>query len=56
VIWGTPPSLPSDQPGCQIQDRYEFCEVPQQQLAAEFGVSASTIGDIVTGKAWGWLA
>lgn len=29
--------------------------VTQAELAAEFGVSASTIRDITTGRTWGWL-
>ena len=29
--------------------------VTQDELAAEFGVSASTISDITTGRTWGWL-
>ena len=40
----------------QIRDQCMFGEVTQQQVAAEFGVSASTVSDIVTGKTWGWLA
>ena len=27
-----------------------------QELAAEFGVSPSTISDIATWKTWGWLS
>jgi len=40
----------------QIRDRCMFGEMTQRDLAAEFGVSASTVSDIVTGKTWGWLA
>ena len=40
----------------QIRDRCMFGEAAQQELAAEFGVSASTVSDIATGKTWGWLA
>jgi hypothetical protein len=40
----------------QIRDQCMFGEVTQRQVAAEFGVSASTISDIVTGRTWGWLA
>jgi hypothetical protein len=29
--------------------------VTQTELAAEFGVSPSTISDITSGKTWGWL-
>jgi hypothetical protein len=29
--------------------------VTQAELAAEFGVSASTISDITSGRTWGWL-
>jgi Helix-turn-helix len=31
-------------------------EVTQRQVAAEFGVSPSTVSDIVNGRTWGWLA
>jgi hypothetical protein len=40
----------------EIRDRYAGGEVTQRQVAAEFGVSASTVHDVVTGKTWGWLA
>ena len=40
----------------EIRDRYAGGEVTQRQVAAEFGVSASTVRDIVTGKTWRWLA
>jgi hypothetical protein len=40
----------------EIRDRYAGGEVTQRQVAAEFGVSASTVHDIVTGKTWKWLA
>jgi hypothetical protein len=30
-------------------------EMTQRQLAAEFGVSVSTVSDIVTRKTWAWL-
>jgi len=38
-----------------IKDRYWPGEVTEQALAAEYGVSPSTISDIVTGRTWGWL-
>lgn len=41
----------------EIRWRYDDGgEVTQRELAAEFGVSVSTVSDIVTGKTWGWLA
>ena len=40
----------------QIRDRYDYGEVTQRMLAAEFGVSVSTVSDVVTGKTWRWLA
>jgi hypothetical protein len=42
----------------EIRERYAdgFGDVTQRELAAEFGVSASTVSDITTGKTWGWLA
>ena len=40
----------------EIRDRYAGGEVTQRQVAAEFGVSAGTVSDIVTGKTWRWLA
>jgi hypothetical protein len=40
----------------QIRGRYEFGDVTQEQLAAEFGVSASTVSDVTTGRTWRWLA
>jgi hypothetical protein len=39
-----------------IRDRYWPGEVTQRQVAAEFGVSPSTVSDIVTGRTWRWLA
>ena len=38
-----------------IRDRCGYGEVTQRQVAAEFGVSASTVSDIITGRTWGWL-
>ena len=42
----------------QIRDRHAYDDVTptRRQLAAEFGVSASTVSAIVTGKTWRWLA
>ena len=40
----------------QIRDRHSLDRSPGYKLAAEFGVSASTVSDIVTGRTWGWLA
>jgi hypothetical protein len=39
-----------------IRDRCGYGEVTRRQVAAEFGVSASTVSDIVTGRTWRWLA
>jgi hypothetical protein len=39
-----------------IRDRFAGGAVSRRQVAAEFGVSARTVSDIVTGKTWGWLA
>src|SRR5258708_3714401 len=36
----------------QIRDRYLFDEITQQQIAAEFGISVSTVSAIVTRKSW----
>jgi hypothetical protein len=39
-----------------IRWRYDpLAGVTEAALAAEFGVSPSTVSDIVTGKTWGWL-
>jgi hypothetical protein len=38
-----------------IKCRYWPGEVTEQDLAAEFGVSQSTISDIITGRTWGWV-
>ena len=42
----------------QIKYRYDdgLGGVTQKQVGAEFGVSASTVSDISTGRTWGWLA
>jgi hypothetical protein len=39
----------------EIRDRCEHGEAARREIAAEFGVSASTVSDIVTGRTWGWL-
>ena len=41
----------------EIRDRHAggFGETPRE-LAAEFGVSVSTVRDIAAGRTWGWLA
>jgi len=38
-----------------IRDQYDWDGITHQQLAAEIGVSASTIRAIVTGRTWRWL-
>jgi len=40
----------------QIRDACDWGEMTQRQVAAEFGVSASTVSDIINGRTWGWLA
>lgn len=32
-----------------------YGEATQREIAAEFGVSPSTVSDIATGTTWGWL-
>jgi len=39
----------------EIRERLDWSEMTRRELAAEFGISASTISDIATGKTWGWL-
>ena len=39
----------------QIRDRWQNQDVTQRQLAAEFGVSPSTVSDIVNERTWRWL-
>jgi predicted XRE-type DNA-binding protein len=39
----------------QIKDAADRGEMTQREIAAEFGVSASTVSDIATGRTWGWL-
>jgi transcriptional regulator with XRE-family HTH domain len=43
----------SGRSGTRYDDR--IGGVTQAELAAEFGVSASAVSDILTGKTWGWL-
>jgi hypothetical protein len=40
----------------EIRDRLDWSEMTRRDLAAEFGVSPSTISDIASGRTWGWLA
>ena len=42
----------------EIRYRYDdgFNGVTQKQVAAEFGVSPSTVSDIAAGRTWRWLA
>jgi hypothetical protein len=39
----------------QIKDAVRWGEATQREIAAEFGVSPSTVSDIATGKTWRWL-
>lgn len=42
----------------EMRWRYDdgYAGVTQRQVAAEFGVSSSTVSDINTGKTWSWLS
>jgi hypothetical protein len=41
----------------EIRWRYDDGgDVTQREVAAEFGVSPSTVSDITSGRTWGWLA
>lgn len=40
----------------EIRDRCAWGEMTQEDMAAEFGVSASTISDIATDRTWRWLS
>jgi hypothetical protein len=42
----------SDQDVRDIRANYALCRVSRNQLARRFGVSSSTVGKIVTGRAW----
>ncbi len=48
----------TDQQVREIRDIWAdgYGGVTQRELAAEFGVSPSTIADITSGKTWRWLA
>jgi len=39
----------------QIREAAYWGDVTQRQIAAEFGVSPSTVSDIVNKRTWGWL-
>jgi len=41
----------------EIRWRYDggYGGVTQREVAAEFGVSPSTVSDITSGRTWGWL-
>jgi hypothetical protein len=39
----------------QIKDAALWGEMAQREIAAEFGVSTSTVSDIATGRTWKWL-
>ena len=40
----------------QIRQACAWGEMTQRQIAAEHGVSLSTVNDIAAGRTWGWLA
>jgi len=40
----------------EIRERLSWGEMTHRELAAEFGVSPSTISDIATWRTWGWLS
>lgn len=39
----------------EIRDRALYGAGTQAEIAAEFGVSPSTVSSIMTGRTWGWL-
>jgi hypothetical protein len=39
----------------QIREALEWTEQTYRQIAAEHGVSSSTVSDIALGRTWGWL-
>jgi hypothetical protein len=39
----------------QIKEACDWGDATQREIAAEFGVSPSTVSDIATGRTWGWL-
>jgi Helix-turn-helix len=39
----------------QIREACDWDEMTQREIAAQFGVSPSTVSDIATGRTWGWL-
>lgn len=55
--------LPGQRPGRkltdakarQIREACQWSEMTQAQIAAEHGVSRSTVFSIATGRTWGWL-
>jgi len=49
---------PTDEKVRAIRDRYDdgYGGVTQRELAAEFGISPSTVSDITAGRTWRWLA
>ena len=64
TVGGSDEYLPGPAAGRKLTDaqvrdirwRYDpLGGVTQAVLAAEFGVSASTISDITSGRTWGWL-
>lgn len=45
----------TDEKAGAIKDAALYGEMTQREIAAEFGVSPSTVSDIAAGKTWGWL-
>jgi len=39
----------------QVKQACAWSEMTRRQIAAEFGVSPSTVSDIASGRTWGWL-
>jgi hypothetical protein len=45
----------TDETARQIKEDCRWDGRTQREIAAEYGVAESTVSDIATGKAWGWL-
>ena len=39
----------------EIREAAGWGDLTRRQIAAEFGISPSTVSDIATGRSWGWL-
>ncbi|SRR6266851_3169529 len=45
----------TDEKARQIRDTAGWGEMTQQEIADQFGVSRSTVSDLVRGRTWAWL-